>query len=272
MFTQVLGKVRLALAPAEPQWWHVPLFVTVSGLTTGPMPYERRVLQLDLDLTAHRMLARTEDGEQVGFALPGRSVAAFYRDTLATLRYLGADVPISPMPQEVPNPVPFPDDTNVNYDQEWVRRFHRVLSSADQVLKRHRAPFAGRHSPVHFFWGTFDLAYTRYSGRRVEIPPDAGVIRRGSMDSEEVCAGFWPGDERYPAPAFYTYAYPQPDGLEHAVARPGEAAWNADLGEFLLPYGDILAGGTLPEKAVLEFLTSTFDAAAELADWPEGTR
>jgi hypothetical protein len=267
MFTQVLGKLRLSLAPHEPEWMHVPLFVTASGLTTEPMPYRDRVIQADLDLVNHRCSVSDGDGTVLGFPLPGRSVADFYADVLGSLRSLRIDVEINPKPQEVPDPVPFPEDGRHGYDPEWVRRFHRALTSAGQVFTRFRAGFRGRHSRVQFFWGSFDLNYVRFSGRAITPPPGAGLISREAMDAEQYCCGFWPGDHRYPAPAFFSYAYPFPDGIRDAELRPAGAAWH-EMGEFVLPY-DAIRGLPDPAQGVLDFLGSAYHATASLARWQQ---
>jgi hypothetical protein len=265
MFTQVLGKLRLGLAPHEPEWMHVPLYVTASGLTTEPMPYHDRVIQADLDLIDHRCILRDGDGTVLGFSLPGRSVAEFYTGVLGGLRSLGAEVEINPKPQEVPDPVPFPEDGRRDYDPQWVRRFHRTLTSVDQVFTRFRAGYRGRHSRVQFFWGSFDLNYVRFSGRALDPPPGAGVISREGMDAEQFAIGFWPGDHRYPAPAFFSYAYPPPDGIQDTVLRPAGAAWH-EMGEFLLPY-DAIRGLDDPAAGLLDFLDCTCQAAVSLAGW-----
>jgi len=269
MFTQVVGKLRLALSPPEPEWQHVALYVTASGLTTGPVPDGDRCFEADLDLLDHRFTVRDDDGESVSFGLEGRSVSEFHEDVLEALGHIGVAVEINPMPQEVPDRVPFPDDRRAGYDPVPVRTYHRALSSADRVLQRYRAGFVGRHSRVQFFWGTFDLSYFRFSGRPVTPPPDAGVIGARSMDAELFGCGFWPGDERRSEPAFFAYAYPGPEGLERASVSPADGGWDASMGEFILPYEAVRLAAD-PEEALLAFLESTFGAAATLAAWPQG--
>lgn len=272
MFTQVVGKIRLTLALPEPQWANVPLYVTVTGLTTGPMPYGVELLQIDIDLADHRLVAHASGAAEVSFPLTSRSVADFYDDLMAALRHLGVDVRVNPVPSEVPDPVPFPDDTrHASYDPVWASRFHQALASVDRVFKAHRAPFAGRHTPVHFFWGTFDLAYTRYSGRPATPPLGVGSIERKAMDAECVNCGFWPGDDAHPSPAFFCYAYPKPDGLEAAAVRPDGAGWDAAMGEFLLPY-EVVRRSPCPDCAILGFLRTSYRAAADRGGWPEPTR
>ena len=238
MYVQVIGKLRLALSPFEPEWGNVPFYLTARGLTTSPMPVGLRTLD-----------------------------AEFHRDVLSALGRLRVDVTFSPGPSEVPDPVPCAEDRRHHtYDPAQARRFWTVLSMVDVVLKEHHARFRGRTTPVHFFWGSFDLAVTRFSGRPASPPPGADVIMRFAEDAEQICAGWWPGDGRFPDAAVYSYAYPKPDGLEQAAVRPPGAAWNAGVGEFLLPYS---AARTAPDPraAILDFLTSTYEAAAGLMGW-----
>ncbi|MGE5762920.1 MAG: DUF5996 family protein [Mycobacterium leprae] len=267
MLSQMVGKTRLALAPPEPQWAHVALPVTVEGLTTGPMPIGTRVLQIDIDLVAHQVRVATADGVAARFPIADRSVADLYGELTQRLRDLGCPVEINPVPKEVPDPVPFVDNTErVAYDGSAARRFLTVLLFADRALKRFRAPFAGRHTPVQFYWGTFDLGYVRYSGQPARAP-EGDVILHYAMNAEEIAFGFWPGDTRYPRPAFYSYTYPRPGGIDEAPIAPAGAAWNSDLGEFLLPY-DVARHATAPEEAVLAFLQASYDAGVRLGGWP----
>lgn len=268
VFSQVLGKLRLALAPPEPSWGHVALGVTVSGLSTGPMTYGTQTVQVDLDLTDHRLRVAESGGSAVSFPLADRSVAAFYAEVMAALAGLGVRIELNPVPQEVADRTPFPSDTgHHDYDPAWVRRFHRVLLSVADTFTRFRATYRGQHSGVGLFWGTFDLAYTRFSGRPAAPPAGAGVITRGAMDAELWSCGFWPGDDEHPAPAFFSYAHPSPDGVHTAPVRPDGAHWSADLGEFVLPY-DAVRHEPSPPDAVLSFLASTFQAASQAGRWP----
>lgn len=269
MYAQIAGKIRLALAPNEPEWAQVPLYVTARGLTTSVMPIGDRVFEIDFDLIAHKVDVAVSDGQMRSIALlPPRGVADFYQEFMSTLGALGIDAKISTMPQEVPDPIRFTQDRrHATYDPEYANRFLRILSQVDAVFKEHRAPFRGRHTLVQFFWGSFDLAYARYSGRPA-TPPSTDVIMRSAMDAEEVCAGFWPGDDRFPEPAFWCYAYPKPAGVEQLVIKPSGAAWNPKLGEFILRYDDMRAQAS-PRKALLEFLSSTFDGYAKLARWDD---
>ncbi len=275
MYTQILGKVRLALSPAELQWAHVPLYVTARGLTTSVVPTGPRTFDAEFDLVDHELLLRTSDGGKEVIRLRPRAVADFYRSVVDALGRLGVDVSISGTPSEVSDPIPFEDDwTHDSYDREWANRFFLVLSGVDTILKEHRARFLGRSSPVHFFWGTFDLALTRYSGRPATPPADAGIIYRRSADAEQICAGFWPGHEQFPQPAFYAYLYPKPDTLEDVPVEPREAGWDKQLGEFILPY-DAVRSSPDPRRAVRNFLDSTYTACASVGRWsndlvPEG--
>jgi hypothetical protein len=268
MYMQVVGKIRLGLSPPEPEFGQVALYLTARGLTTGPMPYGDINLQIDFDFIGHQLYFATSDGRLERLALTPRSVRDFYADVLAALRTLNIDVAINPKPQEVQDPIPFPEDVvHASYDASSVNAFWRILSSVDSVFKAFRAPYRGRHTPVNVWWGSCDLAYARYSGRAASPPPNSGYIMRHSMDAEEVAAGFWAGDGRYPAPAFYAYVYPKPDGIENATIRPPSASWNATLGEFLLPYESVRKAPS-PEAEILEFLESTYQTGRRLGNWP----
>ncbi|HEY9472264.1 MAG TPA: DUF5996 family protein [Mycobacteriales bacterium] len=272
LFSQVLGKLRLAMSPAEPNWGHVQLHVTVSGLTTGPLRYGTRVVEVELDLVRHRMCARESGGTETSFPLTDRSVAAFYADIMTALACLGVRIELNPMPQEIPDPIPFPEDTgHHDYDAAWVRRFHTVLLSVDDAFTRFRAGYRGPHSGVGLFWGSFDLSYSRFSGRPATPPPGSGLLERGSMDTEHWACGFWPGDDANPAPAFFSYPYPAPAGMDSVRVRPEGAGWSGDLKEFVLPY-DTVRHEPSPRDAVLAFMDSTFDAVASAGRWPEVAR
>ena len=272
MYTQVIGKLRLALSPFEPEWAHVALYVSPRGLTTSSIPVGLRTFDAEFDFIDHVLVIRTSDGDIDRRPLGG-TVADFYQDVMRTLERMGVDVAISELPSEVSDPIPFPDDrTHHTYDAAQVGQFHAVLSLVDLVMKEHRAHFHGRTTPVEFFWGTFDIALMRYSGRLIEPPRDAGIIRRVGADAEAICAGWWPGDERVPHPAFYAYAFPPPDGIERVSIQPAGAAFDAASGEFLLPY-DAARAEPDPRRAIREFLSSTYERAAELMGWdPELTR
>jgi hypothetical protein len=265
MYTQVLGKLRLALSPFEPEWANVPLYVTARGLTTSAVPCGPGAFDAELDLIDHLLVIRATTG-QVERRPLGGSVADFYRDVMSALARLGIDVSISVLPSEVTHPIPFPEDfTHETYEPAQAEQFFRVLSKVDVVVREHRAGFRGRTSPVQFFWGTFDLALFRYSGNPVTPPADAGVIARYGADAEVICAGWWPGDERVSYPAFYGYGFPKPDGIERMTVEPDGAAWS-DPGEFILPY-DTARAAADPRQAIRTFLRSTYAAAAELMRW-----
>ena len=268
LYTQIVGKVRLALAPPEPEFAQVTLYVTARGLTTSPMLLGERTFQIDFDSIDHAVIISVSDGSTRRIALqPPRSVADFYAAMLAALDELKLAVHINPVPQEVPDLTPCDQDTKHSaYDPDSVLRFWSILRISDMLLKRHRAPFRGRHTPVHFFWGGFDLAYTRYSGRPAQPPPGANYLFRLSMDAEEIYAGFWPGDARFPEPAFASYVYPRPAGIEKAAILPSAAAWNEQVGLFLLRYEDVRTS-TSPQELVQSFLSSTYEASATLAGW-----
>jgi hypothetical protein len=272
MYTQVIGKLRLALSPFEPQWANVPLYLTARGLTTTPIPVGSRTLDAEFDLIDHTLVLRTSDGRVERHPLGG-PVADFYQDVMGALASLDVDVAISVVPSEVPHPIPFPEDrTHSTYEPEHAARFFRVLSLVDVLARAHRARFHGRTSPVQFFWGTFDLALIR-SGKSMAPPPrESGVIHHYGLDAEVICTGWWPGDERIPYPAFYAYGFPKPEGIEDRLAaiEPNAATWMG--GEFVLPY-DAVRTLADPRHAVLEFFRTTYDNAANLMGWdPELTQ
>lgn len=270
MELQIIGKVRLALSPFEPQWANVPLYLTARGLTTTPMASRDQIFQIDVDLIDHQVVVLTTLGDSRRVALTARPVADFYRDFTAALRSLRIEVQISPLPSEVANPIPFPEDIKHSvYDPTWATRFFHVLSQIDLVFKEHRSRFRGKTSLVNFFWGTFDLALTRYSGRAVEPPLNAGVIVRRGADAEVICTGFWPGNAQVPAPAFFGYAAPPPTGIEKEPVRPASAHWHPAIKEFLLLYDDVRKAVS-PREAILEFCESVYAVGARLGRWDEG--
>jgi hypothetical protein len=268
MYTQIVGKVRLALAPLERNWANVALYVTARGLTTSAMPYGERFVQIDFDFVEHTIaIAESGGGARSIALLPARCVADIYAEIMGALDALGVPVKIWPVTVEVPNPTRCDEDrVHDSYDPEYVRRFHRALVCMGTVFTEHRAPYRGRHTPIDFFWGSFDLAYARFSGRDADPPPNGDRMMRIAMDAQEIAAGFWPGDDRFPEPAFYCYAYPKPDGIEQTAIHPAPATWNAALGEFVLRYDDVRSAPS-PRAALLDFLTSTYDASMKLAGW-----
>jgi hypothetical protein len=270
MNLQIVGKVRLALSPLEPQWANVPLYLSSRGLTTTPMAYEGLIFEIAVDLIDHQVVIQTVRGETRRVALTARPVAEFYADIMSNLSALGIEAQFRPIPDEVTDPIPFAEDTvHHSYEPEWANRFWRVLTQVDLVLKDHRSRFRGRTSPVHFFWGTFDLALTRFSGRVAQPPPGAGIIRRLSADAEQICAGFWPGSPQFPRAAFFAYAYPKPEGIEEQAIEPAKAGWSADLGEFALAYDDVRESES-PRHEILRFFESTYAAGARLSAWDPG--
>jgi hypothetical protein len=270
-WTQVVGKVRLALAPMENHWWQVPLYVMARGLTTSPMPYGDRALQIDFDFIDHRLHLRESGGHKAEVALEPRSVADFYREVMARLAEIGTPVRIWTRPVEIKDATPLDEDGRASYDAASANRFFHALLQADRLMKRFRSDFLGKVSPVHFFWGSFDHAVTRFSGRAAPphpggIPNLADWVTRESYNAELSSAGFWPGNDAYPAPAFYAYAYPAPDGFSTEPAGPAGALYSQELGEFILPY-DAVRRSADPDATVLAFLDATYAAAARRGGW-----
>ena len=271
LWTQIIGKIRLAQAPLINHWWQVPLYVTSRGLTTSPIPLAASSFQIDFDFIDHHLRIQTSKGMTEQFRLSPCSVAEFYREIIGRLRALGIDIRIWTMPVELENPIPFEADTKrAAYDPEYAHRFWQALVQADRVLTAFRAPFLGKSSPVHFFWGSFDLAVTRFSGRRAPVHPGApnlaDFVTREAYSHECSSCGFWPGGPGMPEPAFYAYAYPAPDGFQDAPVRPQAAGFNKILGEFVLPY-EAVRRSSNPDCALLDFLQSTYEAAANLGNW-----
>jgi hypothetical protein len=267
MWTQIVGKIRLVQSPPINHWWQVPLYVTPRGLTTSTMPYETRSFQIDFDFVEHQLLINTDDGKTGTMALAPRSVADFYRELMATLRALDIEVKIRAIPDEVADPIPFAeDDKHASYDSVYANRFWRILVQADRVFKEFRARFIGKCSPVHFFWGSFDLAVTRFSGRPAPERPGADRITLEAYSHEVISHGFWPGGGAVKGPAFYSYTAPAPVGLDKALIRPQEAFYSQEMSEFLLMYDDMRQASS-PNRALLDFLQSTYEAGANLANW-----
>lgn len=271
-WAQVVGKVRLARTPWVNHSWHVTLYVTARGLTTGLVPHDGQSFQVDFDFIDHRLLARTSAGRAAHLDLRPMSVAAFYRAVMRALADLGAPTVIHPRPNELPDATPFAaDEARASYDPAAAHAFWRALVQADRVLGRFRAGFVGKCSPVHFFWGSFDLAVTRFSGR--PAPPHPGGVPhlpdrvvREAYSHEVSSAGFWPGGGAVPYPAFYSYAYPEPAGFKDAAVRPKEAFYSPDLKEFVLPYEAVRTAAD-PDDLLLGFLEDTYRAAADLGGW-----
>jgi hypothetical protein len=267
MWTQIVGKTRLALTPLQNHWWNVPLYVTARGLGTSAMAYGDDVLDIEFDFLVHELHLRMGSGANQVMKLKARTVADFYAEYLGCLKELGVSVKIMPMPVEVADPVRFDIDTqHKSYDPEYVHRFWQVLVHAEKVFRAWGTGFLGKVSPVHFFWGSFDLAVTRFSGRPAPPRPGADSIQREAYSHEVISAGFWPGNGGYGTAAFYCYAAPVPEGLSEAKIRPDGAGWDKALGEFVFKY-DAVRAEAAPEKAVMEFLESSYGAAADVAKW-----
>jgi hypothetical protein len=272
LWTQVVGKVRLARTPWLNHSWHVALYVTARGLTTSPIPDGVRTFQIDFDLIDHVLRISTSDGVRRQLALAGQSVASFYSAVMADLAELGIDIAIDEIPNELPEPIRFSQDNrHASYDPAAVRRFFQMLTNADRVFKQFRTGFLGKASPVHFFWGSFDLAVTRFSGRRAPrhpggVPHLSDEVACEAYSHEVSSAGFWPGSGAIDYPAFYSYAYPEPAGFRATKIRPEAAFFSEALGEFILPY-DAVRLAAQPDQALLEFLQSTYEAAANAAKW-----
>lgn len=272
MWTQIVGKVRLELAPRVNHWWEVPFYLTARGLTTSAIPYEDRTFDVEFDFVEHRLVIRVSDGGVSSLALRPQSVADFYAEFMGALRSLGIKVNIWAMPVEIADPIPFEQDTtHASYDAEYVERHWRILRFTDSVLKEFRGGFIGKHSPVHFFWGGFDLASTRFSGRRAperEWQPELAAIMREAYSHEVSSAGFWAGGGDQDA-AFYVYHTPEPDGFKTAKVAPDAAYYHTGLGEFVLPYAALRQSDD-PRRDLLDFLRTTYEAGASLAGWDRG--
>lgn len=273
MWTQVVGKIRLKLSPPANHWWQVTLYVTARGLTTSTIPYGDRTFQIDFDFIDHMLVVRTAEGDVRTLPLVPQSVAVFYRALMAALASLNINVHIWPMPIEVPNPIRFDEDeVHHAYDAEYARRLWRILVQSDRLFKQFSCRFVGKYSPAHFFWGSFDLAVTRFSGRRAPVHPGgsplvADFVTREAYSHEVSSCGFWPGGGAVPEPAFYAYAYPEPAGFKVARVEPPQAFYSRELGEFILRYDDMRAAAR-PDEALLAFADSTYAAAADLGGWP----
>jgi hypothetical protein len=264
MWTQIVGKIRLCLTPLQNHWWNVAFYVNARGLTTSPVPYNQGEFEIQFNFLDHRLELRTSNGFERALPLKPKSVAAFYRELFAMLREAGINVQINPKPQEVPNPIPLDqDETHASYDPEYATRFWRILLATDGVFKEFRAPFIGKSSPVHFFWGSFDLCCTRFSGRRA--PPRKGIITSEAYSHECSSVGWWPGGGGVNGPAFYAYMAPEPAGY---ATRPSLSlgGYQDQMHEFLLMYDDVRRAKS-PREEILEFAKRTYEAGADLARW-----
>jgi len=261
----------MELSTPQNHWWHVTLYVTSRGLTTSPIPFRGETFEIDFDFIDHLLRVRTGEGTTRTLSLAPRSVADFHRELMATLDGLDLPVSIHGTPDEVDDPIPFAlDETHTSYEAEYAQRHWRILVQADRVLKEFRSRFIGKCSPVHFFWGSFDLAVTRFSGRRAPPMPDADAITREGYSHEVISHGFWAGSGNIAEPAFYSYTAPQPDGLPQAAIRPAKAFYNPETTGFILPY-EVVRKAADPDAVLLEFLQSTYEAGANLAKWDRAT-
>ena len=267
MWTQIVGKIRLVQSPLVNHWWQVPLYVSACGLTTSPIPYEARSFEIEFDFIDHQLNITTSEGIKKSLALVPQSVADFYKELMAMLRSLEITVEIRARPDEVPDPIPFAEDeAHASYDPEYANRFWRILVQADRVFKEFRSRFIGKCSPVHFFWGSFDLAVTRFSGRPAPAREGADAITREAYSHEVISHGFWPGSGNVKGPAFYSYTAPEPPDLPQAAIRPESAFYNPETSGFILLYDDVRQADS-PDEMLMDFLQSTYEAGANLAKW-----
>ena len=270
MWTQIVGKVRLALTPLVNHWWNVPLYVNARGLTTSTIPYGNTPFELWFDFIDHQLVLQKSDGARGSLPLTAMSVADFYREVMSMLRFQGIEVEIWRMPCEIPNPIPFDEDrVHASYDSEAVHRFWRVLLAVQPVFEEFRSRFVGKCSPVHFFWGSFDLAVTRFSGRTAPPRPGADSITREAYSHEVSSVGFWPGSGAITDAAFYSYAAPEPQGFREWPVRPAQAHYDPQMNQFILMYDDVRDSPS-PAAALLDFCQSTYEAAATLGKWDRG--
>jgi hypothetical protein len=267
MWMQIVGKVRLARSPYLNHWWEVPLYVSARGLTTSPIPCPHGIFEIEFDFIEHVLRFEKSSGETEVLDLVPRTVADFYAEVMQTLKSLDIETKIWPMPVEIPNPIRFDKDTvHASYDPEYANRFWRILASVDPIFKEFRGRFIGKASPVHFFWGSFDLAATRFSGRPAPERSRADSITREAYSHEVSSVGWWPGGGDISNPVFYSYVAPEPAGFKESPVRPAKAFYSTQLNEFLLSYDELRAAAD-PRAALLDFCQSTYEAAATLAKW-----
>ena len=268
MWTQIVGKTRMVLSAPQNHWWHVTLYVTARGLTTSAIPFDGQTFEVEFDFLEHQLAIRTSRGENKSISLYPRSVADFYAEYMVCIKSLGIELRINRKPQEVEDTTPFDQDHHhASYDRQAVERLHRIHQNADRVLKKFRSGFLGKCSPVHFFWGSFDMAVTRFSGRPAHQPDTVDPVIREAYSHEASSCGFWPGDARFPQPAFYAYFAPTPEGFDKGAVQPG--GWNSKLGEFILEYNAVRELEA-PDSAILNFCQSSYEAGAKLANWDRG--
>jgi hypothetical protein len=267
MWTQIVGKTRLELTPLVNHWWNTTLHVSARGLYSRPIPFRDKIFDVEFDFVRHKLRITTSAGEEKMMDLHPRSVADFYKEYMACLQGLGIDIKIHTMPVEFADPIAFDkDQKHASYDKDYANRFWRILVNSDRLFKQFRSPFIGKCSPVHFFWGSFDLAVTRFSGRRAPERPELDSVQREAYSHEVTSCGFWPGDARFQEAAFYAYSAPSPEGLGKEPIRPQAAYFDSKLGEFLLKYDDVRSSKS-PDEDVLNFCQSAYEAGAKLAKW-----
>lgn len=266
MWTQIVGKIRLVQTPLTNQWWNVPLYVTPRGLSTSAVPYEDKSFSIDFDFLSHKLIVQTSFNDGFSFDLEPMTVADFYEKLFGKLKENGIEIEIKAVPDELEKPIPFAEDTtHKSYDKEAVEKFFRALVNIDRVFKQFRSRFIGKCSPVHFFWGSFDLAVTRFCGRNAPPRENADKITRIAYDQEVISHGFWTGNGLGEA-AFYAYTTPEPEGFKEAKVKPDEAFYSKEMSEFLLKYEDVRASEN-PDQTILDFLQTTYEAGANLAEW-----
>jgi len=267
LYTQVAGKIKLALSPFLNEWWHVALAIWSRGITTGPIPFENRIFEIRFDLVSHKVEILDSAGSIKTIELVPRPVAEFYKLILSNLREIGIEVVIAPAPQEMESTIPLESDiVHCSYERDSVSRFWAIIASLEGVFQRFRSGFSGKSSPAQFWWGSFDFGISRYCGRQCSQPLKANRMARIGGDEEHYAAGFWPGSGKLLKPAFYAYGYPAIPGIDSAKIMPKEAYWNKDIGEFILHYDDVRSSPS-PEKMINDFLTSTYEAVANLGKW-----
>ncbi len=269
LYLQIVGKIRLKLFPRQNHWWHVPFYVSSRGLTTRPIPYGFGNFEIEFDLFEHQLIISRHDGERKSFALrDGLTVADFYKNVFESLAALGIETEIRAVPYETPSKTPFAEDTeNKSYDKEYIERFHRILVSVNDIFEEFRGRFTGKSTPVHLFWHSFDLALTRFSGKKVPPREGAGMVEREAYSHEVISFGFWAGDDNVPAPAFYSYTAPEPANLTDEKLQPEAAMWNTDKGAMAILIYDDARKSDSPRQTILDFLESAYQAGAKRADW-----
>ncbi len=266
MKMQIAGKLKLELTPFLNHWWNVAFYINVSGMTTGPIPYKNLIFELTFDFINHELHILSSGGERRNVPLTGCSVAEFYNELMAALVGMGIKVTINKLPAEVTDPVPCDIDERSAYDRDYVSHWWKIIANSSVIFERFRSDFRGKSSPVHFFWGSFDLCLSRFCGKMCEPPENGGSIMRFAENEENITFGFWAGNQNYPKPAFYSYIYPAPNGIKGIKIKPDAAGFNPDMGEFILNYNDV-RNLTAPEDAIMNFLQSAYNESAKIAGW-----